>query len=136
VPEYALSTLNHLVGGISPYGAGGAAQLLSSVGEFGARYFDQLAAASGTQTRWLAVIPLADALTLPVCTLPTDVVLVSAFHGGLLGDRAVLPMVSSFLAGSAIVRAGAGEENLKTEAELITGAATAWRMPQTTPACP
>jgi hypothetical protein len=135
VPEYALITLNHLVGGMSPYGPAGAAQLLSSVGEFGARYFDHVAAASGTPVRWLAVIPLADALTLPVCVLPTDVTVVPAFHGGLLGDAGVLPMVSSFLAGQPAVPPSAEQANLKTEAEIITGGAAAWRMPQTTFAC-
>jgi hypothetical protein len=136
VPEYALITLNHLVGGMSPYGPAGAGELLSSVGEFGARYFDHVAAATGQPVRWLAVIPLADALTLPVCALPQDVVVVPAFHGGLLGDTGVLPMVSTFLAGRPAVSPAASQSKLKTEAELITGGAAAWRMPQTTEVCP
>ncbi|MBO0805611.1 MAG: hypothetical protein J2P25_21355, partial [Nocardiopsaceae bacterium] len=140
VPEYALSTLNHLVGGMSPYGPVGAAKLLGSVAKLGARYFDHVTTADGTGIRWLAVIPLADALTLPACALPPDVVLVPALHGGLLGDAGVLPMVSSFLAGHQAVPPGAGEGTqeweLKAEAELLTGGAAAWRMPQTTPACP
>jgi hypothetical protein len=136
VPEYALITLNHLVGGMSPYGSAGAAELLSSVGEFGARYFDHAAATSGAPVRWLAVVPLADALTLPVCALPIGVTVIPAFHGGLLGDAGVLPMVSSFLAGHSAVPASGGQADLKTEAELITGSAAAWRMPQTNSACP
>lgn len=136
VPEYALITLNHLVGGISPYGPAGAAELLRSVGEFGARYFDHVAATSGMPVRWLAVIPLADALTLPVCALPEGVTVVPAFHGGLLGDAGVLPMVSSFLAGHSAAPPSGEQANLKTEAELITGGAAAWRMPQTSSACP
>ncbi len=42
VSEAALDELNHLVGGISPYGPSGAQNLLSSVSEFGARYFDDM----------------------------------------------------------------------------------------------
>ena len=35
--------------------------------------------------RWLAVVPLADAVTMPTCPFPSGVVVVQAFHGGLLG---------------------------------------------------
>src|SRR6202030_3627306 len=45
VSEAALDELNHLVGGMSPYGPSGAQNLLSSVSEFGARYFGEVAAA-------------------------------------------------------------------------------------------
>jgi hypothetical protein len=138
VPEDALATLNHLVGGISPYGPAGAAALLNSVGEFGARYFDHLTAAgtgtgSGARLPWLAVIPLADAVTLPSCALPPDVAVVPAFHGGLLGDQGVLTQVSAFLDGRPVAPT---LDSLRPEAELISGAAAAWRMPATTPACP
>jgi hypothetical protein len=137
VSEYALNELNHLVGGMSPYGPSGAQHLLSSVSEFGAQYFDHLTVADGSAIRWLAVIPLADALTLPVCELPPSVVLVPAFHGGLLGDASVLPMVASFLTGHAVQQPGGQDGGgLRAEAELLTGAATAWRMPETRFACP
>jgi len=136
VSEYALNELNRLVGGMSPYGASGAQHLISSVSEFGARYFDAVTGPQGKQIRWLAVIPLADAVTLPVCGLPKDVVVVPAFHGGLLGDGAVLPMVSDFLAGRPAVPPGEDQGNLRVAAELITGVATAWRMPDTRSACP
>jgi hypothetical protein len=136
VPAYALNELNHLVGGMSPYGPGGAAELLGSVGEFGARYFDHLASENGKAIRWLTVIPLADALTLPVCDLPPDVVVVPAFHGSLLGDSRVLPLVRSFLTGREASPPQADESELRAEAELLTGAATAWRMPVTRGACP
>jgi hypothetical protein len=136
VSEYALDTLNHLVGGMSPYGPGGAEHLISSVSEFGARYFSAVTGSSGAGIRWLAVIPLADAVTLPVCELPPDVVLVPAFHGGLLGDVSVVPMVSEFLAGHQAQPGGLDEDNLRAAAEVITGAAVAWRMPDTRSACP
>jgi hypothetical protein len=136
VSEYALDTLNHLVGGMSPYGPGGAEHLISSVSEFGARYFSAVTGPNGKDIRWLAVVPLADAVTLPVCELPPDVVLVPAFHGGLLGDASVLPMVSEFLAGHQALPQGLDESNLRVAAEWITGAATAWRMPDTRSACP
>jgi hypothetical protein len=132
VSEEALNELNHLVGGMSPYGTSGAADLLSSVSEFGARYFDAVATQNGKSLRWLAVVPLADALTLPVCTLPQDVVVVPAFHGGLLGDGRVLPMVSEFLSGQQVT----GTSGMREAAEVITGAASAWRMPDTHPLCP
>jgi len=132
VSEEALNELNHLAGEISPYGPSGAEQLLSSVSEFGARYFDTVANQSGKSLRWLAVVPLADALTLPVCTLPPDVIVVPAFHGGLLGDGNVLPMVSAFLEGQQV----SGTPDMREAAEIITGAAAAWRMPDTRSACP
>jgi hypothetical protein len=136
VSEYALDTLNHLVGGMSPYGPSGAQHLISSVREFGARYFDAIAGASGRSVRWLAVVPLADAVTLPVCGLPPNVVVVPAFHGGLLGDGAVLPMVSAFLAGRPAAPPDRDEGRLRAAAEVITGAAAAWRMPIARSACP
>jgi len=138
VSEAALDELNHLVGGMSPYGPGGAQNLLSSVSEFGARYFDDVVTTvgggDGRSVRWLAVIPLADAVTLPACGLPPGVIVVPAFHGGLLGDSAVLPMVSAFLSGRAVPASGDGR--MREAAELITGAAAAWRMPDTGSACP
>jgi hypothetical protein len=136
VSGYALDTLNRLVGGMSPYGPGGAQHLLSSVSEFGARYFDAVAGASGKSIRWFAVVPLADAVTLPVCGLPPNVVVIPAFHGGLLGDSAVLPMVSAFLAGRPAAPPGHDEGRLRVAAEVITGATAAWRMPDTRAACP
>ena len=139
VSESALDELNHLVGSMSPYGPSGAQELLSSVSEFGARYFDDMitAAAPGTggkSMRVLAVVPLADAVTLPECALPPGVIVVPAFHGGLLGDPTVLPMVSSFLSGHDVT--APGNSQLREAAELITGAASAWRMPDTGAACP
>ena len=139
VSESALDELNHLVGSMSPYGPSGAQDLLSSVSEFGARYFDDMisAAAPGTggkSMRVLAVVPLADAVTLPECALPPGVIVVPAFHGGLLGDPTVLPMVSSFLSGHDVT--APGNSQLREAAELITGAASAWRMPDTGAACP
>jgi hypothetical protein len=136
VSEAALDELNHLVGGISPYGPSGAQNLLSSVSEFGARYFDDMLSAvgAGKSIRWLAVVPLADAVTLPVCGLPPGVIVVPAFHGGLLGDPSVLPMVRNFLSGQTVT--GPGDTHMREAAELITGAADAWRMPETDAACP
>ena len=138
VSEAALDELNHLVGGMSPYGPSGAQNLLSSVSEFGARYFEDMVTAAvggdgGKSIRWLAVVPLADAVTLPDCGLPPGVIVVPAFHGGLLGDPSVLPMVSSFLSGRSVTAAGDGQ--MREAAELIMGAAAAWRMPDTDSAC-
>ena len=131
VSEDALDELNHLVGGMSPYGPSGAQHLLSSVSEYGAKYFNAITGPGGKSLRWLAVVPLADALTLPVCTLPPGVIVVPAFHGGLLGDERVLPMVSAFLQGEQV----AGTSRMRVAAEVITSAAAAWQMPDTRPAC-
>jgi hypothetical protein len=136
--EAALNELNHLVGGISPYGPSGAENLLNSVSRVGARYFEQMVAAAGggadgKAMRWLAVVPLADAVTLPECGLPSGVIVVPAFHGGLLGDPAVLPMVSTFLSGRNVT---ATDGQMREAAELITGASAAWRMPDTSTECP
>jgi hypothetical protein len=132
VSEDALNELNHLAGEISPYGPGGAQHLLSSVSEFGQKYFQAVTSSTEKSMRWLAVVPLADALTLPDCSLPPDVVVVPAFHGGLLGDGRVLPMVSEFLDGQQV----SGTSDMREAAEVITGAAAAWRMPDTRATCP
>jgi len=137
--EAALSELNHLVGGISPYGPSGAENLLNSVSRVGARYFEQMVAAAGggadgKAMRWLAVVPLADAVTLPECGLPSGVIVVPAFHGGLLGDSTVLPMVSAFLSGRNVTATDDGQ--MREAAELISGASAAWRMPDTSTECP
>ena len=141
VSEDALDELNSLVGSMSPFGSGGAADLLNSVSEFGAKYFADVATsvglargADGKPIRWLSVVPLADAVTLPVCNLPTGVLVVPALHGGLLGDSTVLPMVAGFLSGRQL--SYAGDAQLRSDAELITSVATAWRMPVTISACP
>jgi hypothetical protein len=136
VSEYALNELNHLVGGMSPYGPSGAQHLLSSVSEFGARYFAAVTGPRGKSIRWLAVIPLADAVTLPVCGLPPEVVVVPAFHGGLLGDGSVLPMVTGFLAGRPAISRDSDDGQLRAAAEVITSMASAWRMPDTRAGCP
>jgi len=138
VSEDALDELSHLVGNLSPYGPGGAQALLNSVSQVGARYFDDLmttaaGGANGKSIRWLAVVPLADAVTLPACALPAGVIVVPAFHGGLLGDTAVLPMVSDFLSGQPVT---APDDSLREAAELITSASSAWRMPDTSSSCP
>lgn len=138
VSEEALDELNRLVGQMSPYGPGGARALLRSVSEYGSRYFDAMLRAAGDGAggkpiRWLTVVPLADAVTLPYCALPSGVIVVPAFHGGLLGEPAVLPLVSAFLTGSTVAPP---DSRLRAAAEVITGAAAAWRMPDTGAACP
>jgi len=137
VSEDALNELNYLIGSMSPFGPDGAAELLNSVGEFGARYFATASAALGAgraAIHWLAVVPLADAVTLPVCGLPSGVQVVAALHGGLLGDPSVLPMVAEFVSGRPFT--DPDESQLRTDAELITGAAAAWRMPIASTSCP
>ncbi|HEY2578893.1 MAG TPA: hypothetical protein VGI74_21520 [Streptosporangiaceae bacterium] len=127
---YALNWLDRLVGELSPFGPEGASRLLDSVSTVGARY--AASATRGKPHRWLAVVPLADAVTLPACTMPQSVLFVSAFHGGLLGDPAILQTVRAFLGGHQVY----GQRDLRTAAELVSSAAAAWRMPLSSPPCP
>jgi hypothetical protein len=134
VPGAALTTLNDLVGGMSPYGSSGAQELIDSVSEVGARYFDQVS--RDRTLPWLAVIPLADAVTLPACPWPQNVIFVNAFHGGLLGNASVRQLVETFLTGGTAQVDSASQRQLRSTAELIAAAATAWRMPELSASCP
>jgi len=140
VPGAALTTLNNLVGGMSSYGRSGAQTLIDSVSEVGASYFAQVSHDNGLP--WLAVVPLADAVTLPACPWPRNVIFVDAFHGGLLGDRSVQRIVETFLTTGAPPDrdlnelTGSSQQDLRSAARLIAGAAAAWRMPELHPACP
>ena len=134
VPGEALITLNNLVGGMSPFGPSGAQALIESVSQVGARYFAKISRDSGLP--WLAVVPLADAVTLPACSWPQNLVFVDAFHGGLLGDASVRSMVEDFLAGGTPSRDSPAQRSLRRAATVIAAAGTAWRMPELRPACP
>jgi hypothetical protein len=131
VPGDALNTLNTLVGGMSPYGSAGAQELIDSVSQVGASYFEMVQRDQGHP--WLAVVPLADAVTLPACPWPANVIFVDALHGGLLGDASVQRMVAAFLAGGTVTDDDQGR--LRREAQAIAGAAAAWRMPELHQAC-
>jgi hypothetical protein len=133
VPGEALITLNNLVGGMSPFGPSGAQALIESVSQVGASYFAKISRDTGVP--WLAVVPLADAVTLPACSWPQNVVFVDAFHGGLLGDPSVRSMVEDFLAGGTPSRDSPAQRGLRRAATLIAAAGTAWRMPELRPAC-
>ncbi len=140
VPSAALTTLNDLVGGMSPYGRAGAQALIESVSEVGASYFATVSRDTGRP--WIAVVPLADAVTLPACSWPKNVIFVDAFHGGLLGDPSVQRMVEAFLASGRVADrdlaglAGGSQPDLRSAAQFIAAAAAAWRMPDLHSACP
>jgi hypothetical protein len=134
VPGDALITLNNLVGGMSPYGSSGAKELIDSVSQVGATYFASVSKDRGIP--WLAVIPLADAVTLPTCPWPPSVIFVAALHGGLLGHASVRQMVVSFLADGRVSPTGPSQQRLRSAAQLISSAAAAWRMPDFGSACP
>jgi hypothetical protein len=135
VPGYELRAILSFIGSLSPYGSSGAQTLVSSVNKSGARFAGAaLALARDRPFRWLAVVPLADAVTLPACALPSGAVVVPALHGGLAGDPRVQGIVRTFLAGRA-VRA---EPGLQSLAQTVSSAASAWRMPVPTankPSC-
>jgi len=124
VSNEALTEIVRMAGALSPFGASGAQQLIGSVRADGAAYA-AAAVRNGQRIRWLAVIPLADAVTLPVCDLPGNVVVVPALHGSLLGDFAVDKMARRFLTDEQV----AGAPQMKDTAEVIAAAAAAWRMP-------
>jgi hypothetical protein len=124
----ALNALVRMAGALSPFGESGAEQLIDSVRSDGAA-FAAAAARNGQRIRWLAVIPLADAVTLPVCDLPGDVVVVPALHGSLLGDPAIDRMAHRFVSHEQV----AGPQDMRDTAEVIAAAAAAWRMPSLAP---
>jgi hypothetical protein len=127
-----LNALIWFVGGLSPFGSSGAQTLIDSVNDVGARFF-AAATARRAHVRLLEMIPLADAVTLPACPLPSSVVVVPAFHGELLGDPVALRSVRGFLRHQR-VRSVPG---LRTTAEIMAAAAAAWRMPEpSTPSPP
>ena len=135
VPSDLLNTLNNLVGGMSPYGSSGAGELLDSISQVGARYFDSVS--RDHRVHWLAVVPLADAVTLPACPWPRNVVFVAALHGGLLGDPSIRALTVRFFSGDGFAPADVtgSQGRLRNAAQLIAGSAAAWRMPQLTPPC-
>ena len=134
VPGAALTTLNNLIGGMSPYGSSGAQALIDSVSQVGASYFELVSRQRSMP--WLAVIPLADAVTLPACPWPHNVLFVDGFHGGLLGHASVRQLVEAFLSGGTASADSAAQRELRTTAQFIAAAATAWRMPELRSDCP
>jgi len=125
-----LHALLWFVGGLSPFGTSGAQTLINSVNSVGAQF--AAAAAHHAPVRLLEVVPLADAVTLPACPLPPNVVVVPAFHGELLGDPAALHKVRLFLTNRPVT----GVAELRTTAEIMAAAASAWRMPESTAPSP
>jgi hypothetical protein len=115
---------------MSPYGGSGAKALIDSVGQVGASYFWRIVRDPGF--RWLAVVPLADAVTMPQCPYPRNVVVIPAFHGGLLGNAQVRQLVVDYFAG---VKKLPSSQRLRTAAQVISAAAAAWRMPDLHPLC-
>jgi hypothetical protein len=126
VPADELRAMVWFVGGLSPFGPSGAQRLIDSVDEVGARF--AASAARHHPLRWLLLVPLADAVTLPVCPLPQDVLVVPALHGDLLGSPGVTTMVRGFLAHQRVP----APDGYKATAEIVAAAAAAWRMPVTT----
>jgi len=125
-----LHALIWFVGGLSPFGSSGAETLINSVNSVGARF--AAAAARSVRVRFLEIVPLADAVTLPACPLPQNVVVVPAFHGELLGDPPALRAVRGFLAHRQVK----AMPDMRTTAEIMAAAAAAWRMPEHAPPSP
>jgi len=133
VPANELRAVVSFVGGLSPFGSSGAQRLIDSVNAVGARYAASAASAARHHPlHMLLLVPLADAVTLPVCPLPRNVFVVPALHGDLLGTPQVKRMVRRFLADGAVRMPG----RYNGTAELVAAAAAAWRMPEITPPQP
>ena len=131
VPGDELQGVVWFVGGLSPFGASGAQTLIESVNRVGAQFAEQATRDHGL--RWLELVPLADAVTLPACSLPSNVMVVPALHGALINDPLSLRMVRDFLTDHRV----SGTARLRTTAEIVAAAASAWRIPQaTTPSPP
>ena len=133
LPGSELQAVEWLVGGLSPFGTAGAQRLIGSVSRVGARF--AAAAARRSRLPWLELVPLADAVTLPACRLPANVLVVPALHGELLGDPVALRMVREFLTHHRV----SSTSSLRTTAEFVAAAASAWRLPQAaapSPPCP
>jgi hypothetical protein len=126
IPADELRAMVWFVGGLSPFGPSGAQRLIDSVDEVGARF--AASAARHHPPRWLLLVPLADAVTLPVCPLPQDARVVPALHGDLLGSAGVTTMVRGFLAHQRVPE----PDKYAATAEIVAAAAAAWRMPVTT----
>ena len=125
-PGYELQAVVRFIGRLSPYGASGAQRLIGSVDTSGARYArEAIARARHGPIRWLNVLPLADAVTLPGCALPAHTVVVPAWHGALATDSAVQPIVAAFLAGRPVRT----QPDMTGAAETVAAAAAAWRIP-------
>jgi hypothetical protein len=133
IPANELRALVWFVGGLSPFGSSGAQRLIDSVNAVGARYAASAASAARHHpVRMVLLVPLADAVTLPVCPLPRNVFVIPALHGDLLGTTAVKRMVHGFLADGTVRTPG----RYNGTAELVAAAAAAWRMPEITPPQP
>ena len=133
IPADELRAVVWFVGGLSPFGSSGAQRLIDSVNEVGARYAASAASAARHQPlRMVLLVPLADAVTLPVCPLPRNVFVIPALHGDLLGTPQVKRMVRRFLADGTARMPG----KYNGTAELVAAAAAAWRMPEITPPQP
>ena len=131
VPGSELQAVVWFVGGLSPFGTSGAQTLIGSVNQVGARFAAR--AARDHRLRALELVPLADAVTLPACRLPSNVLVVPAFHGDLLGDPVALRIVRSFLIRHRVTESA----RLRTAAEIVASAASAWQIPRaTTPSPP
>jgi hypothetical protein len=133
VPGDELQGVVWFVGGLSPFGTSGAQTLIESVNRVGAQFAEQ--AERDHDLPWLELVPLADAVTLPACSLPSNVMVVPALHGALLDNPVSLRMVRDFLTDHRV----SGTAGLRTTAEIVAAAASAWRIPQATtpsPPCP
>jgi hypothetical protein len=119
---WELRTIVKAVGGLSPFGSASIDDLLQSTGEEGARYAASARCAVGYPR--LTVVPLADAVTLPI-KLARSVLIVPAFHGGLLGRADVQQRIHAFLDGERVRT----PRSWQALAAVVSGGASAWKAP-------
>jgi hypothetical protein len=114
------------IGRIAPFAVSASGPLLRSIdASDGALSWSDLCRPG---LRTVAFVPLADSVTLPTTLTadsPVPVVVVPAFHGGLLGNAKVQRAVRTWLAGKPLP----SRPGLTAASQVLARAASAWRVP-------
>ena len=132
VAGWGLRAITGAIGALSPLGSDAHTLLQSASASGSSDATSGVDAACRAGIRYLLVVPLADAVTLPETRLPNGVLIVPAFHGGLLGRLDVQTKVRAFLDGQRVRT----PSTWIATAEVIAGGASAWRVPVVVPHLP
>jgi hypothetical protein len=121
---WALRGVVGLVDAISPFAVSADGPLLHSIDDEGTLL--SLSTWCRPDVRAIAFVPLADTVTLPAAfASAVPLVVLPAFHGGLLGSRDVALKVAAYLRGDPPTSSSA----LSEVGTLIGDASAAWRVP-------
>jgi hypothetical protein len=114
------------IGRIAPFAVSASGPLLRSIDNLAGTLSLSDLCRPGLRTA--AFVPLADSVTLPPklsTDSPVPVVVVPAFHGGLLGNPGVERALRSWLDGKPLP----SRPGLAAASQLLAGASSAWRVP-------